>query len=197
MAQATSDEDYDAKEEKKSKRKKVHHAARTQQRRQKRKQEQAGKEQERQAKRKIINNASRNRQRQEMRKQEQEEKEQEKTKQQDIRKFEEAFWNNPDLNMRKLDLSTHEPPDWWVLNHTQNVNAATYVFYAMMPPPEDTRRPPHLELPAGYAVPIRQTCEPCAMYKLSVILERLRTNPEYVSLDYATKQQDIEIANAK
>ena len=211
MAQATSDEDYDAEEEKRRKRKKVHHAARTSQRRQKRKQEHPGKEQERQTKRKIINNASRARDRKEKRKQkqaakkqeelkqqqilqqEQEETKQEKLNQQEIRKAEEEFWNNPDLNIRELDLSTHEPPEWWLLKFEQNPNAAMYVVYAMMGPAEDTRRAPHFNFPAGYAAPTPQTCESCAMFKLSDILERLRINPEYVSLNYLAKQQDIEM----
>ena len=87
-------------------------------------------------------------------------------------------------------MSTHTPPDWWVLQFEQNANAAMYVFYfLMMAPPEDTRRPPHFTFP----VQQRQTCEPCAWFALSDILERLRINPQDLSLNYLATYYEIDI----
>lgn len=173
MAQSESDEDYDPGKEKKLKRKKVNNKARTSHRRQKRKEKQDAKKQ------KMLKQKQ-------IRKQKQDAKEQEKLKQQQIRKAEEEKWNNMTLqDMRKVN---EIPPKWFVKRWEHDPRAAVWLWYLILPPPEDTRRPPVFNWP----VPDPQACEPCAMVAVAKILEPLRTKPRTMSLNYNSVYQKVE-----
>ena len=90
---------------------------------------------------------------------------------------------NPDWKVADLN---ELPPRWFLERFEHDPRAAVCVFRLMAGEPEDTRRPPKMNMPFNMG-----TCRVCAILAYSVIFADLRQNPRNLSLNYYKTQRNV------